>query len=223
MNARVLGLDLSLTSPGLARSHGYQRKAETLRTDPKRGDKRLCDIRDWIEYYVKVGGYELAVIEAVPAVGDRAGMYLTLVHSTAREVLARYDVPYAYVNVTALKSFATSSGTADKAEVMAAVQRWTGEPPADDNAADAVVLQAMGEVFLGAPPPDGQLSTAQHQAMCAVTWPLFPLDASWPQPYGEIRRRDAIRKKCQHKVVAMRNGDHWLHPFTIAVCDKPPK
>lgn len=222
MSAVVLGLDLSLTSPGLARSHGYTRTAETLRTNVKRGDKRLCDIRDWIEYYVKMGAYELAVIEAVPPYAT-ASAGLERVQAIAREILARYDVPFAHVNVTALKAFATGDGRADKADVMATVERWTGKPPVDDNAADAAVLQSMGEVFLGAPPPEGQLTDSQYQAMCSVTWPLFPLDASWPQPYGETRGKPGARKKCRHNIVAMRNGDRWLHPFTVDVCDKPPK
>jgi Holliday junction resolvasome RuvABC endonuclease subunit len=219
----VLGLDLSLSSPGMAahRTLG-QVFTKTLSTDPKRGDKRFCDIRDWLEYHVKWLPYSLAMIEAVPPY-DFASSGLERVHGVAREVLARYDVPFAYVNVTAVKAFATGNGRADKSEVMDYVEAETGERPADDNQADAWVLHKMGRAFLD---PSTTLrhgfSTAQLKALDSVEWPLFPGETDWPQPYGPLRRKP-VTKKCKHGVVCLRNGDHWLHPFVISVCDKPPK
>lgn len=219
----VIGLDLSLTAPGLAVAD----RTETLRTDAKRGDKRFCDIRDWLMHYVS-GQYvagrsmDLAMIEAVPPY-DVASSSLERIHGIAREVLARYDVPFAYVNVTALKSFATSNGKADKSEVMDYVETETGKRPADDNQADAWVLHRMGLVFLGESGVTWQgLTSTQMKAFDGITWPLNPGNPTWPRPYGELRRKP-MTKKCRHRIVCLKNGDHWLHPFTVAVCDKPPK
>ncbi len=215
---RVIGLDLSLTAPGIA-PPGIT--PYTLRTDPSTGDKRYCRIRDEIEYNVsthRVGRPHLAMIEAVPPY-DHASSGLERLHGIAREVLARYDVPFAYVNVTALKAFATGSGKADKPAVMAAVGRMTAWTPPDDNASDAWVLRKMGEVISADP---FFHSPAQLQALSSIAWPLKMGDPTWPQPYGPLRRKP-VTKKCRHTIVCLKNGDEWLHPFTMTTCDKPPK
>lgn len=217
----VIGLDLSLTAPGLCVD---DRRAETLHTDAKIGDKRFCVIRDWIEYYLAVNAEwpSLAVIEDVPHAGDQAGSHLQRVHGVAREILARHDIPFAYVNVTALKSYATGNGRADKSEVMDAVLVMTGWRPADDNQGDAWVLRRMGRDFFGR--GLRYPSAHQRQAIAAVEWPLRPRDPRWPAPYGAISAlTKMVRKKCRHGVVCLRNGDHWLHPLDVVVCDKPPK
>lgn len=218
----VVGLDLSLASPGLA-GNGMLGGVftEALRTDPERGDKRLCDIRDWLDYWLNLVRPTLAVIEGVPPY-DFASAVLERVHGVAREALARRDVPFAYVNVHALKSFATGNGGAGKSEVMDYVEAETGKRPATNDEADAWVLHQMGAVFLMVPQPVLDLTTVQTKAIDGVAWPLRPGDPSWPQPYGALRRRP-VTKKCKHGSVCLKNGDHWLHPFTVSVCDKPPK
>lgn len=215
----VIGLDLSLAAPGLSAYRPLRKPySTTLITDPKRGDRRYCDIRDWLVYNIADYRYRLAMIEAVPPY-DFASSGLERVHGIAREVLARYDVPFAYVNVSALKRFATGDGRADKAEVMRVVRdEWQFEVD-DDNQGDATVLRVMGELFLSGA---GFGTDYQQAAIQAVNWPLFPGEPDWPQPYGALRRKP-VTKKCKHGMVSLRSGDHWLHPFSVAVCDKPPK
>lgn len=213
----VLGLDLSLTAPGAAGPGG----AGTLHTDSKRGDKRFCDIRDWMIDQVHGRNLQLALIEAVPPY-DFASSGLERVHGVAREVLARYDIPFAYVNVSALKRFATGDGRADKAEVMRIVQEEWCIDVEDDNAADAAVLRAMGELFINGIGLLGAGASKLTATMGAVPWPLRPADPGWPQPYGELRRKPVTRQ-CKHGLVCLKNADHWLHPFDVAICDKPPK
>jgi Holliday junction resolvasome RuvABC endonuclease subunit len=216
----VIGLDLSLTAPGMA---APGQRPETVRTDAKRGDKRFCDIRDWLIYNIEPRRWgerrvDLAMIEAVPPY-DHASSGLERVHGVAREVLARYDIPFAYVNVTALKAFATGNGRADKAEVMAWIEKMYGWAPEDDNQADAWVLRKMGEVL----PADPFFhSPSQLQALSSIAWPLRPGDPHWPQPYGTLTRKP-VTKKCRHGVICLKNGDGWLHPFNVVTCDKPPK
>jgi Holliday junction resolvasome RuvABC endonuclease subunit len=220
----VIGLDLSLSAPGMAIDRVLGSiHTETLHTDPKRGDKRYCDIRDWLVYNIaqRKRPLQLAMIEAVPPY-DFASAVLERVHAIAREVLARYDIPFAYANVSALKAFATGSGRADKSEVMDYVEAETGKRPADDNQSDAWVLHRMGSYFLNRPTGPISLTPSMVKALNSVEWPLFPHEPDWPQPYGVIRRKP-VTKKCRHGSVCLKNGDHWLHPFTVAVCDKPPK
>lgn len=210
----VIGLDLSLTAPGLAVTD----RTETLRTDAKRGDKRLCDIRMWITHYAHTRAPRLAMIEAVPPY-DHASAVLRDVHGVAREVLAQFDIPYAYVNVSALKAYATGDGRADKKEVMRVVREDWDIDVEDDNAADAAVLRAMGGTYLSG--LGGTVPT-----LSAVEWPLtvprgYVLPEPLPEPYGPLQRKPTT-KKCKHGMVCLKNGDHWLHPFNVAVCDKPP-
>jgi crossover junction endodeoxyribonuclease RuvC len=212
----VIGLDLSLTAPGLCI---WDNKAVTLHTDAKTGDRRFCEIRDWIDYYLSRTPIMFAMIEAVPPY-DFASSGLERVHGVAREILARHGVPFAYVNVTALKSFATGDGRADKADVMAAVEAESGWRPDDDNCADAWMLRRMGlTVRYGRSVWDDQWV----QPLSSVEWPIRPGVENWVEPYGATSTRKLVRKMCGHKTLAMRNGDHWIHPFNVVVCDKPPK
>lgn len=218
---KVIGLDLSLTAPALSITDMVP-LGLTLRTDAKRGDKRFCDIRDWLAAHVGQHRPRLALVEAVPPY-DHASSGLERVHGVAREVLARYDVPFAYANVSAVKAYATGDGRADKVKVMAEVERETGWAPPDDNASDAYVLRWMGEdaqhgVLLGA-----LLTPAALQALSSIEWPMLPGVPYLPEPYGKIRRARPKRAMCRHGVVCLLNGDSWIHPFTLAVCDKPPK
>ncbi len=216
----VIGLDLSLNAPGLCVSAA---RAESLKLDPKDGDLRLSQIRDWLAYYVARWQHQLAVIEAVPPYAP-ATASLERVHGVAREVLARHGVPFAYVSATALKLFATDNGQADKQAMMRAAEiRATdaGWKPADDNQADAWWLRRMGEWAMR---PDCWADLEPHElrAMSSVAWPLAVGPGGTLAPYGELRRKP-VTKKCGHKVIALKSGDQWLHPFTVAVCDKPPK
>lgn len=210
----VIGLDLSLTAPGL--SIGDQHGA-TLHTDAKRGDERFCDIRDWLDYHIAAYRPALAVIEAVPPY-DHASSGLERVHGVAREILARRLVPFAYVNVSALKAFATGNGRAEKDDVMAAVEAMSGWAPGDDNQADAWVARRMGQMALN--PKAFLTEDYPHRvaAMSSVSWPMDVV-----APYGAISVRKPVVKKCGHKVIALKNGGDWLHPFTVDRCDKPPK
>ncbi len=215
----VIGLDLSLTAPGLSVAD----RVETLRINPNRGDGRFCDILDWINHYVATRKIRLAMIEAVPPY-DHASSSLERVHGIARERLARYGIPFAYVNVTALKAFATGNGRAEKSEVMDYVEQQTGRRPGDDNQADAWVLRRMGELFLFMDAEQyAVLPAAQAKALSSVDWPLFPLNPNWPAPYGRVGRQRRANKKCGHGHICLKNGERWLHPFNIAICDKPPK
>jgi hypothetical protein len=213
----VIGLDLSINGTGIcvARTAG-ERLAGTV----KMGDARLSTVYDAVLYYtgraysvVGCGSVGLAVIEHNLPMAN-SGNILDYVHGAARAALAKNGVSFAYVYPTTLKAFATGDSTADKDAMVAGVKAATGWTPESDDVADAWWLRQMG---LAALTGGRDIAAHRFRAISAVEWP------DWVQPYGAISARKPVTKKCKHGVVCLRNGDHWLHPFDVVVCDKPPK
>lgn len=175
----VLGVDQSLTMTGLARVvHGVV-ATERVSTIPTSGDP-LTQTRERIRYIVgrtlkfAPPGPLLSVVEApyVPrggkaagAVTERAWLFGLLVD----QLLTRGLV--VQVRTTTRAMYATDNGSADKKQVLAAMR---AKHPlvviADDNAADALALVAMGARYLGSP-IDGVASKKQLQAMTSTVWP----------------------------------------------------
>ncbi|MCK2219747.1 hypothetical protein MF672_039020 [Actinomadura sp. ATCC 31491] len=174
---RVIGLDLSLTSPGIAFSDG---STTTLKTKDSDGDHRLTHIRRFVA--LAVGGPQfmdnpnatpaaLVVIEDLPMHAKSAGI-TGMVHGVVRELLAEAGVPYARVIPSTLKKYATGSGGADKtAMAMAAYKRASREFPGDKGGdqCDAWWLRAAGLDILGH--PLFTLPKDQRAALDKVAWP----------------------------------------------------
>lgn len=171
---RVIGIDLSLTSTGVALPDG---EVETIRTGP--GDHladqhdRLIHIVHEIDRRSAIGTYDspdLAVVEG-PSYGssgagtwDRAGLWWLVIDRLFNEA-----VPVAVVPPAVLKRYATGKGTATKPDMRVALLTRTGVDLRDDNQVDAVWLRAMGLDHLGHPPVD--LPKVQREAIDKVTWP----------------------------------------------------
>ena len=172
---RLIGLDLSLTGPGIAMIDDGRVVTIAVKVPAKLRDvPRL----DWILDAVKTWADEgcLAVLEG-PSYGSQAGQAghherAGLWWITYR-MLAHRDIPTAVVPPSNLKGYATGKGNADKtAMCMAAVRRF--EPlgvavPDDDNAVDALWLAAMGAAALGTPVVD--LPQKQTEHVGRVPWP----------------------------------------------------
>jgi Holliday junction resolvasome RuvABC endonuclease subunit len=141
---RVMGLDLSIAATGIALP-GIAGQLATIVPEGE-SDRRLCYIRDALEYYVEQTSPQVAVIEQVPP-SMRGGaitiVRLALVHGVAREVLARAGVPHVYVVTSWLKKYATGSGGAKKQDMIDNA-RDAGYEPRDDNEADAFWCRAAG-------------------------------------------------------------------------------
>lgn len=170
---RVVGLDPSLTGFGVALvEDGRVLDARRLPVGTSRGHVRLERLLDALAP-LTVGAH-LAVIEgpsfrsaSVAQTGhhERAGLWWLLAHAMWIDA-----TPYAVVAPATRAKYATGSGTAGKADVVAAVSaRWGIGTVVDDNVADALVLAAMGARALGEPvdvdPPERALL-----AMEAVDW-----------------------------------------------------
>lgn len=142
---RVLGLDLSLTSSGVALPDGTLTTIRTTRTD---GDRRLAVIADTIGQ--SLHGVDLAVVEDLPTHAKGSGK-TGQVHGAVKVELIRAGVPYLLVTAGSLKTYATGKGTADKADMRMALYQRMGIDERDDNQVDAWWLRALGHDLAGHP------------------------------------------------------------------------
>jgi crossover junction endodeoxyribonuclease RuvC len=165
---RVVGLDLSLTSTGIALIANSGARLHRIQPGNLTGHERmqriLTDTRIWTE------GCELIVIEG-PSFGspgrqhEMGGLWWLITRA-----LWRRSRPYAVVEPSKLKRYATGKGNASKDEVLSAVVRRY--PMADVNGndvADALVLAAMGADHLGI--PLAPVPQAHRAALTGIRWP----------------------------------------------------
>jgi crossover junction endodeoxyribonuclease RuvC len=165
---KVIGLDLSLASTGIACSLGWvDRYQPRLMT----GMVRLRAIRDWCADMVGVA--DLVVVEGL-SFASQTGQHLTragMWHIVMEEIDAG-GTPWAEVPPTTLKKYATGRGNAGKDEVLAAViRRFPTIEVRGNDEADALVLAAMGADHLGAPMVE--MPAVNRAALKAVKWPEF--------------------------------------------------
>lgn len=145
---KVIGLDLSLTSTGIASSLGWVDRIRPAGA----GMQRLRFIRDAILGYV-VAPTDLVVVEG-PSYGsvgarqhERAGLWWHVM-----ETIDRHDLRWVQVAPAALKRYATGSGNAGKDAVLtAAVRRFPAIEVTGNDEADALWLAAIGAELLGEP------------------------------------------------------------------------
>lgn len=166
---RVAGIDLSLTSTGIAVATADTAWTERITTARVDGLTRIRQIVSTV--VVSVKNCDLAVLEgpaysrqAQPGHHERAGLWWMV-----RDALQRRDIPVAVASPSARARYATGKGNASKAAVVREISRryaWFG---GEEDEADAVALMAMGRDHLGHP-----LSTvpATHRgALARVDWP----------------------------------------------------
>lgn len=170
---RVIGLDLSLRSTGVAGGTW----ALTV-TGPKLADDDAVELR-WarlrrmraqlLEY---IDNADLVVLEspayskgADPGSHERAWLWWAV----AGRCIAR-EVPLALVSPGTLKVYATGDGRATKEDVVQQVQKRRPDVTfRGNNEADALTLAALGLDHLGHPPVD--LPKTHRRALDAVHWP----------------------------------------------------
>lgn len=167
---RVIGLDLSITSTGVALPDGTTYRIKTRAGD---GYRRLTHIRDSIRDDLAEHRPHLAVIEDLP----------TKMHATSLKIIGKLhgvvvgelldaEVPFAYVPPATLKQFACDKGNAEKAQLAAAAYLAAGAEFADDKGGDqcdAWWLRAAGHDWCGVPLFD--LPQAQRDRLSKADWP----------------------------------------------------
>lgn len=176
MTPRVVGLDLSLASTGVACTDGWVKRVESkpvAAAGVAARAARITAMRDQI--LALVGSPDLVVIES-PSYGqargssagrhDSSGLWWAVV----RELVAMV-VPVAEVAPACRARYATGRGNAAKDQVLAAViRRFPGFDVDGNDVADALVLAAMGADQLGH--PLAVMPAAHRDALGSVAWPL---------------------------------------------------
>lgn len=142
---RVVGLDLSLTSSGVAPCDGSTYRIKTSSKDTL--SSRLRTIADRVCF--ELSDKTLAVIEEVPS---HAAFSITTLAKVHGAVLYAMDgSPYLYVTPPVLKKYATGKGNANKDAVLAeAIRRFNFQGTSNDEA-DAFILMHIGMDLLGQP------------------------------------------------------------------------
>ena len=170
---RVMGLDLSITAPGICLPDGTTR---TIKTNAKHGDRRLQHIVDEIGLALSEGpdgigdGVDLVVMEeAPPGLKGPAIKAIHMVHGAVRLRLIDFGTPYVVINPITLKGYATGNTKGDKTAMAIAALKRTGREFADDNACDAWWLRAAGLDWYGQ--PEFTLPQAQRDRLTKVAWP----------------------------------------------------
>ncbi len=163
----VVGLDLSLTSTGIA--HLTPRGLVTdLVVARGTGILRLRRLAHAIRELTS--SVQLVVMEG-PSYGsigagfhERAGLHWLVV-----DRLWRHGIPLAICPPTSLKAYATGRGNASKDEVLAAaIRRLPGFTASDNNEADAAWLAAIGLDHLTG---IRHVNDAQHARLKGMVWP----------------------------------------------------
>jgi crossover junction endodeoxyribonuclease RuvC len=181
---KVIGLDLSLTSTGVAVATQDGAVTDRITSKPvpnatlEDRDERLWGIRARVLDHAS--GADLIVVEG-PSYGsttghqhDRAGLWWLVVDALLRRGQRIVEVP-----PSSRMKYATGRGNASKDDVLSAViRRYPHIDVNGNDEADALILAAMGARWLGHP-LEGQyhgtaapfLPQTHLAAMDAVHWP----------------------------------------------------
>lgn len=181
----VIGIDLSLTSTGLACIRaGRIDRLVNIKTTGKKSDtwadraERLRHIGNEIAVEVEFEDPDLIVIEA-PSYGsrfgsahDRSGLWWSVV----QPLLVGLDpIPVAMVAPQTRAKYGTGAGNSKKDVVFAHVkeryQSLTDQSIKNDDLADALLLAAMGSRFLDFPVEPVDPPQANLAALGGVLWP----------------------------------------------------
>lgn len=177
MSAIVVGLDLSLTSTGIAIAEGNAVDVQRIRSTGPKGAPtdftadRIATIAGKILTEVTRDPVDLIVIEG-PSFGSTGNALHQLGglwwHVVIELHMAGHGV--AVVSPQTRAKYATGKGGAGKDEVLAAVvRRYPDVDVTGNDVADAVVLAAMGCRWLGRPVDD--LPKVNLAAMDGAKWP----------------------------------------------------
>lgn len=176
---KIVGLDLSLTSIGVAIIVNGHAVTDRIMSKGTRAatlaqrERRLRSLTEKIGTFTT--GADLVVIEG-PSYGqarqggqhDRAGLWWLVVSHTLGDHIDAADV--VEVPPAARAKYATGKGNAPKDQVLAAVvRRYPDVDVTGNDEADALILAAMGARQLGAPIDD--MPQLHLEAMVKVTWP----------------------------------------------------
>ncbi|MGI5281701.1 hypothetical protein ACQEVF_59170 [Nonomuraea polychroma] len=175
---RIVGLDLSITSTGMANGSGWCEKVgrDGVTTMPLRTKYRtLNGLASRIIVLTDAERADLVLVEKLVfnrqdggrgGAGERSYLYYRVMGTIADAGVPIVEVPQA-----TLKMYATGRGNAPKDEVKDAVAKRLPMYVTKGNSdmCDAAVLAAMGADYLGHPLAD--LPKTHRAALDKLTWP----------------------------------------------------
>ena len=143
---RIVALDLSLTSTGIALPDGT---TLTLHSDTALPEIRLNRLYGRLHKILEPAAPTLAIIEGytIHAIGPLGQIRRAEWVGCAKLCLRRMRVPWVEVNPTTLKSWATGNGNASKERMVLAAQQAGGDP-ANHDEADAYLLWALARLTI---------------------------------------------------------------------------
>lgn len=155
MNKKILALDLSLTSTGVAYRTEDSVYVGHLDTSKKRSLERLAFIADTVGgiLFNRIVECDMLAIEG-PAFGFKQmatrSHSLGELHGAIKLLAWEEEIDILVVPPSTLKKFVTGNGAAKKPEVIAAVQEVWGFATTQDDEADAYGLLMLGEAYTDA-------------------------------------------------------------------------
>lgn len=185
---QVVGLDLSLTSTGIAYRDG---SVGTIVGPSDLGDRRLTVLKQAV--HVAVGDEDaglgrradLVAIEDLPTNAKSSGA-TGMVHGVVRALLLDLEIPYVVLPPATLKAYSTGRGNVDKTAMAISAYKRVQREFANDDECDAFWLRAAALDRLGRPEFD--LPAAWRQRLDVVAWPGEPAP---PKPRAKARSRRA--------------------------------
>lgn len=143
----IIGLDLALTSSGVAYPDGTTGTLKARAGDDN--GARLNQLGTDLERLLAPHRIDLAILEgyAIHAVGIVGMLRRAEWIGCVRRDLRRRRIPTMFVFPHVLKSWATNNGNATKPAMVKAAHDAGGHP-ANDDEADAYLLRAVGELYL---------------------------------------------------------------------------
>jgi crossover junction endodeoxyribonuclease RuvC len=166
----VMGLDLSLTSTGIAAFIGgeFASSHKIKAAAKERGLPRLRIIRDAIIRDVRTA--DLIVVEG-PSYGsrgqgqhERAGLWWIVY-----DALEALKIPTAVAPPTTIKKYATGKGNSEKDRVVGEAYKRFSKFGGNNDEADALWMAAMGTDYLI---QESAVPEANRAALNGVAWPF---------------------------------------------------
>lgn len=170
--AKVVGLDLSLTSTGAAWEPDSTRRIQTKPKDYRSEDDRLEAIVQRVlevvhDAHDPTGAAGLLVVIEGLTYGQATGSAFTRagLHYLVRRAVLDAGHRFVIVAPAALKKFVTGNGNASKELVVSTMARRLGRTISSDDVADALGLLAIGQALAGAPALTGELTGFQQKVI----------------------------------------------------------